>query len=378
MEERKRDDWGGRAQRRRSHGKWLAERLGEAPWVERGTVRERRGRFGPALYERFHQAIRLLHYSPRTERSYWFWIRRFILFHGKRHPSEMGAAEITAFLNDLAQRCSVSASTQNQALCALLFLYRRVLQSPFPELEQLVRAKRPRRLPEVLSDHEVASLLAEMRGVPKLMACLLYGSGLRLLECCRLRLKDLGFARGEIRVRDGKGQKDRVTMLPASLAESLRKQIEAVRQLHEADLREGAGHVELPGALGRKLPHASTDIAWQWLFPASRHYIHAPSGQVRRHHIHETVVQKAVRQASQDAGLTRRATCHSLRHSFATSLLEAGQDIRSIQELLGHKDLKTTMIYTHVLNKGALGITSPLDRAPQALPKEPQNPDPSE
>ncbi|HEY7729240.1 MAG TPA: integron integrase [Candidatus Eisenbacteria bacterium] len=305
--------------------------------------------------------IRARHYSRRTERAYVAWIRKFVLFHGKRHPTELGEQEISAFLTHLAVSAKVSASTQNQALSALLFLYRDVLARDLEWLDGVVRAKRPVRLPVVLSRAEAAALLGHLHGVPRLMASLLYGSGLRLLECCRLRVKDVDFDRREITVRDGKGRKDRVTMLPAGLAAPLAAQIERVRRQHAEDLRAGAGSVELPGALDRKYPRAAWEVGWQWVFPATRFYRHAETGRRRRHHLHESVLQRAVRQAALRAGIAKPATCHTLRHSFATHLLEAGYDIRTIQELLGHREVSTTMIYAHVLNRGGRGVRSPLD-----------------
>jgi len=273
----------------------------------------------------------------------------------------MGAPEIVAFLSDLATAGGVSASTQNQALSAILFLYRHVLGYEPDRLEGLVRAKRPMRLPAVLTREEVRALLGQMRGETRLMASLLYGSGLRLLECCTLRVKDLDLDRLELRLRDGKGRKDRVTMIPAALRRALAERLRCVRELHAADLALGRGSVALPDGLERKLPSASRELAWQWIFPAARTYRDRVTGQERRHHLHETVLQRAVKEAGLRAQLTKRATCHALRHSFATHLLESGHDIRTIQELLGHRDVSTTMIYTHVLNRGGLGVRSPLD-----------------
>jgi integron integrase len=316
----------------------------------------------PRLLDRVRQAARLRHMSRRTEEAYVGWIRRFIVFHGRRHPTELGAEQVTAFLSALAMEQRVAASTQNQALAALVFLYREVLGVELPWLQGLVRAKTPRRLPVVLTRAEVESLLAHMDGVPRLMATLLYGSGLRLLECCRLRVKDVDFARNQLVVRRGKGDKDRATMLPRSVARDLATQIERSRVQHRRDLALGAGWVELPGALARKFRSAGREWAWQWVFPATRIYCERETGQRRRHHLHETVVQQAVRRAALAAGITKHATCHTLRHSFATHILEEGSDIRTVQELLGHRDLATTMIYTHVLNRGPAGVVSPVDR----------------
>jgi integron integrase len=307
-------------------------------------------------------AIRLRHLSPRTERAYFEWIRRYWLFCGRRDPAGFGAEQVTAFLSGLALQHKVSAATQNQALAALLFLYRSVLGQDLPWLGELVRATTPSRLPVVLSRDEVKAILQRMEGVPRLMALLLYGSGLRLLECCRLRVKDVDFGRCQITVRRGKGDKDRVTMLPASARVELAAHLEAVREQHQRDLVQGAGWVELPDALARKLPSAGREWPWQWVFPATRTYAHPETGQRRRHHLHETVVQQAVRRAVLGSGVAKRATCHTFRHSFATHLLEDGSDIRTVQELLGHADVATTMIYTHVLNRGPGGVRSPADR----------------
>ncbi len=316
----------------------------------------------PRLLDRVRGAIRARHYSRRTEKAYVGWIRRYVLFHGKRHPSEMGAPEITSFLTDLAVRGKVSASTQNQALSAILFLYRDVLGAEVAWMDEIVRAKRPVRLPVVLTREEVAATLGQLSGTTWLMASLLYGSGLRLLECCRLRVKDVDLHRREIVVRDGKGQKDRVTLLPDRVIPPLATHLERVRLRHEEDLRNGAGSVELPDAIARKYPCAPWDWSWQWVFPATRFYRDAATGRVRRHHLHESVLQRAVREAVVRARIAKPASCHTLRHSFATHLLEAGYDIRTIQELLGHRDVTTTMIYTHVLNRGGRGVRSPLDR----------------
>jgi len=308
-------------------------------------------------------AIRTRHYSRSTEKSYLTWIRRFILFHGKRHPARLGEAEVTRFLTNLATVHRVSSSTQNQALSAILFLYREVLHVNLDWLDGLVRAKRPSRLPVVLTRQEVEVIMDQLAGTNWLMASLLYGSGLRLMECVRLRIKDVDFLTREITVRDGKGKKDRKTMLPGKVETPLTHHLAHVRELHQRYLQHGNGTVELPTAISRKYPNAKSDWAWQWVFPATRFYTHAESGERRRHHIHETVLQRAFRQACQRASIAKAASCHSLRHSFATHLLEGGYDIRTIQELLGHRNVSTTMIYTHVLNRGGRGVQSPLDRS---------------
>jgi integron integrase len=316
------------------------------------------------LLDRVRAAVRTRHYSIRTEEAYAGWIRRFVLFHGKRHPDEMGEAEINAFVSDLATRGRVASSTQTQALSALLFLYREVLGRPVESLGDVVRAKRPERLPVVLTREEVKAVLARLDCSPRLVATLLYGTGMRLMECLRLRVKDIDFALNQILVRDGKGMKDRLTMLPVALRQPLQRHLAAVQALHEADLREGFGAVYLPDALARKYPSAARWWGWQWVFPARERSIdpRAPGNQKRRHHLGETFIQRAVQRAVGEARIGKHATCHTLRHSFATHLLESGSDIRTIQELLGHRDVATTMIYTHVLNRGGLGVTSPLDR----------------
>ncbi len=316
----------------------------------------------PRLFDRIRETMRLRRLSRRTERAYLGWIRRYVQFHGKRHPSALGPDHMTAFLSALACEERLSASTQNQALCALLFLYRNVLGVDLPWLEGVARAKTARRLPVVLSRDEVARVLAAMRGTPRLMATLLYGSGLRLLECACLRMKDVDFARDQILVRAGKGDKDRAALLPAASRTALREQQDRVRAVHEQDLAGGADFVELPFGLDRKYPGAPRSLAWQWLFPATRTYLHEETGQLRRHHLHESVLQRAVKDAVRDAGIAKHASCHTFRHSFATHLLEDGYDIRTVQELLGHKDLTTTMIYTHVLGRGVSGVRSPIDR----------------
>ena len=316
----------------------------------------------PKLLDRVRHAVRARHYSRRTEKAYVHWIKRYIFFHGKRHPAEMGAAEVTAFLTALAVRDRVAASTQNQALNALLFLYREILGIQLPWLDDLVRAKRPQHLPIVLTRDEVRVVLGRLDGVPRLMALLLYGAGLRLLECCRLRIKDIDFATNQITIRDGKGGKDRMTMVPSVVKADLAKHIDRVRALHQRDLGRGAGWVELPWALARKYPNAGREWAWQWVFPATRFYVDPATGQRRRHHLHESAIQRAVREAVLKAGIAKKATCHTFRHSFATHLLEDGHDIRTVQELLGHRDVSTTMIYPHVLNRGPAAVRSPADR----------------
>jgi integron integrase len=316
----------------------------------------------PRLLDEVRTALRVRHYSRRTEKSYVSWVRRFILFHQKRHPAELGASEVSEFLSDLAIRRGVSASTQNQALGALLFLYRVVLNVETIGLEDVARARRSARLPVVLSRSEVKQVIDNLEGTHRLVGMLLYGTGLRLLECLRLRVLQVDFSLRRIVVREGKGGRDRVTFLPRAVEEPLRLQLARVRDVHEADLRAGGGRVELPYALAQKYPAAETEWNWQWVFPASRTYVDRQSGVQRRHHLHESAVQRAVRAAALRAGLPKRVTCHTFRHSFATHLLEDGSDIRTVQEILGHRDLKTTMIYTHVLEKGPFGIPSPADR----------------
>ena len=321
-----------------------------------------RGAKEPRLLDQVRARLRLKHYSLRTEQAYVGWIRRFILANDKRHPREMGVAEVEAFLSGLAVHGKVVAGTQNQALSALLFLYREVLWIELPWMETVVRAKRPQRVPVVLSRDEVSRLLATMDGRFGLMASLLYGSGMRLMECVRLRIKDVDFDLNQICVRDGKGGKDRHVPLPQRLRELLRAQLERARLVHQQDLAAGLGSVWLPHALARKYPSASREPGWQYVFPSDRLSFDPLGGERRRHHLDEAGLQRAVRAARLKAGIVKPATCHTLRHSFATHLLEAGQDIRTIQELLGHKDVATTQIYTHVLNRGGHGVLSPLDR----------------
>lgn len=316
----------------------------------------------PRLLDQVREAVRVRHYSRRTEQAYVAWIRRFILANGKRHPRSLGGPEVTAFLTRLATDHDVAPGTQNQALAALLFLYREVLGVELPWMEDVVRAKRPRRIPTVLSRDEVNRLLAMLEGPAWLMAALLYGSGLRLMECVRLRVKDVDPARREIVVRDGKGGKDRRVPLPGRLQEAMHAAVERALVLHVHDLGLGAGEVWLPHALARKYPNAGREPGWQYLFPARRLSRDPRGSASRRHHVDESVLQRAVQRARKQAGIVKPATCHTLRHCFATHLLESGADIRTVQELLGHKDLATTQIYTHVLNRGAGGVLSPLDR----------------
>lgn len=313
------------------------------------------------LLDQIRDAIRLKHYSYSTEKTYVHWARRYILYHNKRHPAEMGVAEIEAFLTHLAKDEHVSASTQNQALNALLFLYRNVLQIDIPVPLHALRAKRSEHLPTVLSKDEVARVLAGMHGLHQLMGKLLYGCGLRLMECLRLRVKDIDFEQSQIIVREGKGEKDRATMLPASLIQPLKNQITFVKNQHERDLAQGYGSVELPFALARKYPTADKEVGWQYLFPSERLSTDPRSGIVRRHHLDPSGLQRAVKAAAKLARIDKPVSPHTFRHCFATHLLEAGYDIRTVQELLGHKDVKTTMIYTHVLNRGPKAVRSPLD-----------------
>ena len=324
------------------------------------------GTTNPRLIDRVREAIRSRHYSRRTEKTYWFWIRFFIRYHGMRHPSEMGGAEVQAFLSWLATERNVAAATQNQALSALLFLYQKVLGQELPWLDGIVRAKRPVRLPTVLTEAEVKRLLGELRGVKWLMASLLYGSGLRQIECLSLRVKDVNFAYRQILVRDAKGGKDRATMLPEGLVQPLQEHLGRVRSLHQRDLAQGFGEVSLPYALARKYPRAGYEWGWQFVFPSKNRSADPETGVIRRHHVYPDTLHRAVKHAAQAARIVKPVSCHTLRHSFATHLLEHGQDIRTVQELLGHSDVSTTMIYTHVLNRGARGVRSPLDRLEQA------------
>ncbi|MEW5942992.1 MAG: integron integrase [Pseudomonadota bacterium] len=316
----------------------------------------------PKLLEQVRAKLRVKHYSIRTERAYLDWIRRFILFHGKKHPAEMGAPQVEAFLSHLAVEGNVAASTQNQAKSALLFLYREVLGVDLPWLENVAKAKTPQRLPVVLTIGEVKSVLDRLEGTLWLMASLLYGSGLRLMECVRLRVKDVDFEMHQLMVRDGKGAKDRVTMLPAALVEPLKAHLARVKRLHEEDIAAGYGEAYLPNALARKYPGAGRSWGWQYVFPSRNLSVDPRSGVTRRHHADEKALQRAMKRAVAAAGINKPATPHALRHSFATHLLQSGYDIRTVQELLGHSDVSTTMIYTHVLNRGGRGVASPLDR----------------
>jgi len=322
------------------------------------------------LLDQVRDAIRLKHYSLRTERSYCDWIERFIRFHDLRHPSQMNETDVTAFLTHLARDGRVAASTQNQALSALLFLYKEVLKQEIGWLEGVERAKRPTRIPVVLTRDEVHKLLGHLQGMPRLMAGLLYGSGLRLMECVRLRVKDVDFGYGRITVRDGKGAKDRITMLPVNLAAPLQRHLDKVKAQHEQDVEDGLGEVYLPDALDGKYHGAARSWAWQFVFPSVRVSADPRSGRRRRHHMNENILQVAVKKAVRESEINKPASCHTLRHSFATHLLENGYDIRTVQELLGHKDVSTTMIYTHVLNKPGIGVRSPIDYEKQSGKEE--------
>lgn len=317
----------------------------------------------PGLFEAVQARLRAKHYSIRTERAYLGWIRRFVLFHGRRNPRELGPADIEAFLSDLAVQHNVSAGTQNQALNAIVFLYREVLKNELPRLDEVTRAKRSERLPVVLTREEVGAVLAHLDGQFRLMAQLLYGSGLRLMECLRLRVKDVDFDYAQVVVRDGKGAKDRATVLPEKLVPHLRGQIGRALELHRQDVAAGFGEVYLPYALARKYPSAAREAGWQYVFPANaRSRDPRPPHTMRRHHVTAGSLQRRVKQAVRRAGIRKPASCHTFRHCFATHLLEAGADIRTVQELLGHQDVRTTQIYTHVMSKGASGVISPLDR----------------
>jgi integron integrase len=315
----------------------------------------------PKLLDLVRAAVRVRHLSPRTEEAYVAWVKRFVRFHGLRHPAALGGPEVSRFLSHLAVAGGVSASTQNQALSALLFLYRDVLATPVGWVEGVVRAKKPQRLPVVLTRPEVHAVLRNMSGTPRLVAALLYASGLRLVECLTLRVKDVDFAGRTITVRAGKGNKDRITVMADSVAPALQQYLTRVQRLHERDVAAGGGAVALPEALARKYPGAAKDWRWQFAFPAARRYRDSATGEWHRHHLDESAVQRAVSAAVRRSGVTKRATCHTFRHSFATHLLEDGYDIRTVQELLGHKDVSTTMLYTHVVNRGGRAVRRPAD-----------------
>ncbi len=315
----------------------------------------------PKVLDRLRGALRARHYSPRTEQTYCHWVKRFVFFHHVRHPAEMGEPEVNAFLTSLAMKGKVSASTQNQALSALLFLYRYVLDRPLGQLGEVVRARKPHRLPVVLTRQEVRAVLSRLEGDKCLMASLMYGAGLRLAECLRLRVQDVDLEANQILVRDGKGFKDRITMLPEAVKRPLADHLENVKRIHTRDVADGYGRVDLPDALARKYPRAASEWRWQHLFPQEHRWVNASTGEQGRYHTDESLIQRTVKVAVHSAGIAKHATCHTLRHSFATHLLEDGYDIRTIQELLGHKDVKTTMVYTHVLNRGGRGVRSPVD-----------------
>jgi integron integrase len=321
-----------------------------------------------SLLSQLREAMRVRHYTIRTERAYVDWVKRFVRFHGMRHPGELGAAEISAFLNWLANERDVAASTQNQALSALVFLYTRVLNRPPERLADLVRARKPDRLPSVFTEQEVLKVLAQLEGPSWLMAALLYGSGLRLMECVRLRVKDVDLGYRCILVRDGKGRRDRVVTLADGLIEYLKEQINRVTLLHQRDVAAGYGEVWLPHALERKFPNASRETGWQYVFPSDRRSVDPRTGAIHRHHADPSRLQKAVKVAIRKAGITRKASCHTFRHSFATHLLANGADIRTVQEQLGHRDVRTTQIYTHLLERGGNAVVSPLNRLLPRLP----------
>ena len=345
--------------------RWHAQGAAAPPrrvvWRPAGSDTTLIGTPKPKLLVRLREALRSRHYSRRTEQCYCHWVKRFIFFHKVRHPAEMAEPEINAFLSHLAIKEKVSASTQNQALSALLFLYRHVLGREVGDLGDVIRARKPRHLPVIMTREEVKAVLRCLDGDKWLMASLMYGAGLRLMECLRLRVQDIDFARNEITIRDGKGAKDRVTMLPESLKATLQEHLRVVKTIHEQDLGDGWGRVQLPNALDRKYPGAAAEWRWQWVFPQEKRWRNAVTREEGRHHIDESLVQRAVKDAVRKAGIVKRATCHTFRHSFATHVLEAGYDIRTVQELLGHQDVRTTMIYTHVLNRGGRGVRSPAD-----------------
>jgi integron integrase len=332
------------------------------------TTQQRRSPLGlfpdkpaPRLYDHMVEVLRVRHYSRRTEQAYVHWVRRYVEFFDRRHPRELDESDVNRFLTHLAVKEHVAASTQNQALSAILFLYEQVLQQPLDRIEGVVRARRPKRLPVVLTVDEVSRVMSHLTGDKWLIAMLLYGGGLRLLEALRLRVKDLDFELGELTIREGKGDKDRRTMMPQAIKHPLQEHLQRVQVTHERDLAAGYGQVELPHALARKYPNAGREWCWQYVFPQEHRWVNSRSGEQGRHHVHESLVQKAIKQAVREVGLAKRVTSHTFRHSFATHLLADGYDIRTVQELLGHKDVRTTMIYTHVLNRGGRGVRSPAD-----------------
>jgi integron integrase len=335
--------------------------LGSRPGAGRSTSEALRRRRRPKLIGELRQALRCKHYSRRTEQSYCNWVRRFVRFHKMRNPAEMSEAEINAFLSHLGLRRKVSASTQNQALSAILFLYKGVLKKDIKNLGDVIRARKPRHLPIVMTKDEVAEVLGHLEGTLWLMCSLMYGAGLRLTECLRLRVQDIDFGSNQIAIRDGKGFKDRTTMLPQAAKRPLLDHLEMVRGVHDRDLADGYGRVQMPYALARKYPKADREWRWQYVFPQRNRWVSRQTGEQGRHHLDESIVQKAVKAAVSETGITKRVSCHTMRHSFATHLLEDGYDIRTVQELLGHKDVRTTMVYTHVLNLGGKGVRSPMD-----------------
>ncbi len=341
----------------KDHGRSTVSGPGEDRSVRRSyrTVKPER------LLMQMRQVLRSRHYSRSTEKTYCHWVLRFVQFHNRRHPAEMGEAEINGFLSHLALRAKVSASTQNQALSAILFLYRALLRRKVGNLSDVVRARRPKHLPVVMTKREARAVIGRLEGTVWMIGCLMYGAGLRLRECLRLRVQDVDFGANQIVIRDGKGFKDRITLLPESVKEPLIEHLKAVRALHKEDLSDGYGRVELPYALARKYPNAASEWRWQFVFPQKARWCNTETGRQGRHHLDESIVQKAVRAAVRESELVKRITCHTFRHSFATHLLEDGYDIRTVQELLGHKDVRTTMVYTHVLNKGGMGVKSPMD-----------------
>lgn len=341
----------------------LTGRVGGSPdsLMHQGSLQTIESQHSPKLLDRLRYELQCRHYSRKTETAYRSWVRRFVLFHNLKHPNEMGEKEINAFLSHLAVKRRVSASTQNQALSALLFLYRHVLKREISDLGDMIRARKPKRLPIVLTREEAKAVMNRLHGQIWIIGCLMYGAGLRLNECLCLRTQDIDFGANQIVVRSGKGFKDRITMLPQVARQPLLEHLQRVKAIHEKDLADGYGKVELPHALARKYPNAPWEWRWQFVFPQKNRWKNRWTNEQGRYHVDESIIQKAVKAAVRDAAITKRATCHSLRHSFATHLLESGYDIRTVQELLGHKDVRTTMVYTHVLNRGGRGVRSPMD-----------------